>query len=241
VTVLGVSVDSVAESKAFAQDYAIAFPLLSDQDTSVSRAYVGIDGADVTVPGIVVIRHDGQIVFRQIATSKDDRLTAAEVLDTVDRTLGTGAGAPRAATGYAVIERLQLRVEAGGGSVRTDDRWRGTGTASLAALRPLGRYVLAGPWLRTEPRTAPIDLDVALALRAPIIADAGAIQLTVTAGWTPFGATGWNGTAQIGAWVAMSPWWALHLDVGVGAHRLGDGADPAAFITFGASRLIRLD
>jgi len=80
--------DSPEDSRAFARDYEIAFPLLSDADGAVSRQYTGVTSDDNTLPGVVIVR-DGQIAFRQLATAKDDRLSTTDLLATLDRTLGT--------------------------------------------------------------------------------------------------------------------------------------------------------
>ncbi len=242
VTLLGISLDEPAESRGFARDYEIGFPLLSDPGGAVSKAYVGLDDNDTSVPGIVVIRPDGRIVFRQIATGKADRLTAADVVAAVDRGLGTGAGAPAVRSGYAVLERLQVRLDLGGGAVRVADEWQASAVGSLAVLYPLGRRVLVGPWVRALQVDA-LSLDVAgaLVLRQPILADAAALQLTVTGGWTPLGGDGANAAARLGAWVALNPAWALQLDVGAGALNVAsDGRAPELFATLGLTRLIEL-
>src|SRR5689334_19488507 len=88
VTLYAISVDAPRDSRSFADAYGIHYPLLSDEGGAVSRAYVGLEETDNSVPGVVVIRRDGHIAYRQIAAGADDRLTAADVLAIVDRTLG---------------------------------------------------------------------------------------------------------------------------------------------------------
>ncbi len=242
MTLLAISLDEPAASRSFASSYGIAYSLLTDPDGTTSRAYVGLDATDTTIPGIVVIRRDGQIVFRQIATAKDDRLTAAQLLATLDRTLGTGDGAPAARTGYAVLDRLQLRVALGGGRA---ERTSSSGevpiaVASASALVPLGRRFLIGPAIRVEPLDAPLDLDLAVVMRFPILADAAALELTALGGYTPWGATDWNAGIRGGAWVALNPWWAMQLEAGASAHRLGGESTVDWTITLGVSRLIEL-
>jgi len=245
VTLYAISLDEPAASRAFATTYGIEFPLLTDPEGVTSRAYVGIDANDTPIPGIVVIRRDGQIVFRQIASAKDDRLTAAQLLATIDRTLGAAAGAPEARGGYAVLERMQLRVALGGGRAEveaTTPSHRPIAVASASALLPLGRRFLIGPSLRYERFDAPLDLDLALALRVPLLADAAALELIALGGYTPWGAADWNAGVRGGLWVALDPWWALQLDAGVAAHRLGasTGSTVDLTLTFGVSRLIEL-
>lgn len=190
-----------------------------------------------------MIRTDGQIVFRQIAEAKDDRLTAAQLLATVDRTLGVGANAPAARSGYAVLERFQLRAALGGGrsDVAGTDERRTIAVASASALMPLGRRFLLGPSVRYETFDAPLDLDLAVVLRAPILANAAALEVTLLGGYTLGGANDWNAGVRAGAWVALNPWWAIQLEAGASAHRLSemDGTTDLTF-TFGVSRLIDL-
>lgn len=243
MTLLAISLDEPAASRAFASTYGIGFPLLTDRDGATSRAYVGIDATETPIPGIVVIRRDGQIVFRQIASAKDDRLTAAQLLATIDRTLGTGDGAPAARPGFAVLDRLQLRAALGGGRADVASGGeRSIAVASASALVPLGRRFLIGPSLRYERFDAPLDLDLALVLRAPILGDAAAFELTALGGYTPWGATDWNAGVRAGAWVALDPWWAVQLEAGAASHRLGarTGSTADYTITFGISRLIEL-
>lgn len=243
MSLLAISLDSPAASRPFASSYGIAYPLLSDPDGLTSRAYVGIDATDTPIPGIVVIRSDGQIVFRQIAEAKDDRLTAAQLLATIDRTLGTGDGAPATRTGYAVLDRMQVRLALGGGRAETPaggERSIAVGSASV--LVPLGRRLLLGPYVRHESFDAPLDLDLAAVVRFPILADAAALELTVLGGYTPWGASQWNAGARAGAWVALNPWWAMQLEGGASAHRLGSDAGSTLdwTVTLGISRLIEL-
>jgi len=229
--------DSPEDSRAFAKDYGIAFPLLSDPDGTVSRVYAGVTSDHNTLPGVVIIDRGGRIVFRQVASAKDDRMTTAELLATLDRTLGT-SGPGVASAGYAAIDRAQLRVALGGGGVRGSGETRGTVVGSVAGLYPLGRHVLVGPWLGFEPRAAPLEVDAAIVLRLPIWADAGAIELGAAGGWTPWGDAGASASARAGLWFAMSPRWALQLEVSVTTHGLGGRADSStASAALGVTRL----
>jgi hypothetical protein len=238
VSVLAISMDSPEDSRAFARDYGIAFPLLADTDGAVSRTYAGVTSDRNTLPGVTIVDRDGRIVFRQVASAKDDRMPVAELLATIDRTLGT-AGPAAAREGFAAIDRAQLLASLGGGGAHTDGT-RGTVVGALAGLYPLGHHVLVGPWLGFEPRDAPLDLDAAVVVRAPFWANAGAIQLGAIAGWTPWQTTGANASARLGVWFATSPKWALQIDLGVAEHGLGH-TDHAteAFVSLGVTRLIR--
>ena len=184
------------------------------------------------MPGVVIVR-DGKIVFRQIATGKEDRLAAAQLLAQIDRSLGTTGGGAR--SGYAALERIHVRLDLGGG---VDEATRATAGGSLAALYPLHRYLLAGPWIRSDVRDGMLDLDGAIALRVPLLADTAAIHLTATGGYTVIEATGANAAGRIGVWLALNPTWAVQIDAGYGARRLD--ADPfrEAFVTLGITRLV---
>ena len=214
------------------REYGLVFPVLADVDGAVSRQYTGVDGADVTVPGVVVVR-GGRIAYRRVSTSKDDRPTTRELVASIDRALGTHGTGVRG--GYAVLERLQLRLDLGGAA----PGGRATANATAAVLYPLHRYVIAGPWLRGEFRDGRTDLDAAVGLRLPLIADRGAIQLVTAGGWTVAESRGANASAQIGAWVALTPTLALQLDAGFAAHRLDHDPVGEVFVTFGISRLVR--
>ncbi len=209
---LAISTDPSDESAKFATKYGIRFPLLADLDGAVSKQFVGVNYDDTTIPGIVVVRRDGTIAFRQVASSKDDRLSSAELLATLDRTLGTrGQGARQ---GYAVFERIQLHLDAGGGG-RHDpaDGTHAIPVASFGVLVPLARQLMIGPWLSTE-LTSVTGVDLAVVGRLPLLHDSGAIQITTTIGWSPTGDASWNAGARIGPWLALTPSWALHLDLG---------------------------
>ncbi|HEY5934290.1 MAG TPA: redoxin domain-containing protein, partial [Kofleriaceae bacterium] len=132
VAVIGISLDEADDSRVFAGEYGIAFPLLADPGGTVSSRYTGLDRSGVSVPGIVVVRRSGEIAFRQIATSMADRLDAADIVAIVDRTLAPAAR-PAVEDGYAALDRIQLRFDAGGGALRIDDEWRATAFGALGA------------------------------------------------------------------------------------------------------------
>ncbi len=183
-------------------------------------------------------------MFRQIATSKDDRLTAAQLLAVIDRELGAPAGgeaAPGAVAGYAPLERWQVRLATLAGTTQrreAADGSRGDAIVGVsgAGLVPLARTVMVGAQLAWTNRD--LDANAALVLRAPILADAAAIELTGTVGWNLHGVDGLTTGLRIGAWVAWTPRWAIHLDVGGAAHALDADAEYALTMTAGVSWLI---
>ncbi len=196
----------------------------------------GLDDNDISIPGVVVIRRDGTVVFRQVATSKDDRITAAQVLAAADANLGTRG--VEAARTVPALARAQLRFEAGAGQIRVADTWKSTGVASLTVHVPLTRYVIAGTGVATASNEAHATLVSSLGLRLPILGDIGAIQLSAVAG-LPIEAPGVYTGVQLGMWFAWTPRWAVHADVAAGTHDTGSvDPRPAWFATFGVSRLL---
>jgi hypothetical protein len=235
VRLLAISADEPADSRAFADAYGIWFPLLSDPDLAVSRVYAGATSDANALPGVTIIASDGHVVFRQVASAKDDRMTTAELLAAIDGSLATH-GPDAAGAGYAAIERAQIRLDVGGGAVHATGTG-GTAIASIAGLFPLGHHVLVGPVLGFEPRDAPLDADLEVVLRAPIFANAGALELGLAGGYTPWDDRGANAAARAGIWFAMSPTWSVQLDAGFEVH-----ARPASdvFATIGIGRLFRV-
>jgi hypothetical protein len=211
--------------------------LISDADGAISRALIGIDANDVSIPGIVILNREGRVVFRQVARGKDDRLSATQVLAAADAHLGTRG--PEITRPPTALDRPQLRLEAGAGRIREGDRWQATGVAALTVHVPLTRYLIAGTGFATEAREATASLLGSLGLRLPILGDIAAVQLSAVTG-LPISAPGIYAGAQLGIWFAWTPRWALHLDLGAGAHDTGSPVDqrPAWFATFGFSRLL---
>ena len=231
-----VSRDEVDESRAFARSYGIDFPLITDATGSISKGLVGIDANDHSIPGVVVIRRGRGIVFRQVAKSKDDRLTAQQVLAAVDRSLGTsGVVAPIT---KPALERVQLRLETGAGQIRLDNRWRPTGVTMLTVTVPLSRYLLAGAGVASEYREARLWAHTMLGFRIPLWADIGALHVMAEAG-LPGRAPGVYAGLRLGMWFAWTPRWAIEVDVSAGAHDAGaEDQLPSWKATFGVSRLL---
>ena len=229
--------DEPEYSRPFARDYGIEFPLLYDADGAISRIYAGITSDARALPGVTMIRPDGRIAFRQAASAKDDLMSPVDLIATADRAFGT-TGRAVAADGFAADDRIQLRVDAGAGAARNDG-WRGTGVGVLSGLVPLGRHLLIGPRITFEAREAPVALDGLALVRAPIFGPAGALELGVTGGYTPWGATGANLGATADLWFAPSPGFAFQFGVTYVDHDLGGTPVHEIFATFGVARLIQ--
>ena len=179
--------------------------MLADTDGAVSRKYTGITSDDNTLPGIVIVRGDGQAVFRQVASDKDDRITIRDLVGAYDRTLGTH-GPDLVDDHFAAISRAQLRLDLGGGHGPEGS----TGGAALTALVPLGRYLVLGPRIGGDLRGSPLTLGGEVAVRLPFWRDTGAIELGGIAGYgfDPNGAL-YGGALDL--WFAYSPTWSIQL------------------------------
>jgi hypothetical protein len=179
------------------------------------------------VPGVVVIRRDGHVAFRQVATSKDDRLTAPELIGVLDRTLATTGPVARRVTPLA---QTQLRAEAG---VEVDKDRGVHGIGALSLLVPLGDHLVVGPWLAVDTRVDHVDVAGVAMLRAPLLGDAAAFALGAIAGYA-------TGTAsavlapRTELWFATSPTTAF--DIAGSFELRRDVRD--AVVTFGFSHLL---
>ena len=216
MTLLGISVDPVERSATLAQKEHIGFALLSDLDLAVATQFVGADDHHLAVPGMVLIRPDHSIAYRKISDEKADRLGASETLAIIDRVLGAPKTASELHGGYTPTERLQLRFGLGGGAIKVATGWHSEARSSFDALVPLDRYFLIGggvaaSYVSGEPV---LDLDAALAARAPLLHDLGAVQLVVRGGPTSVDTSrGWSLSARVGLSFAITPSWAAEIAV----------------------------
>jgi hypothetical protein len=174
------------------------------------------------LPGVTFIAGDGHIVHRQIATAKDDRMTAAEVIATADRVFGT-SGPATDASGYAALDRAQVRVDAGGGSTLVGD---------VQGLFPIGHHVLVGPSVSLSLHD--VDLDGAIVVRQPFWAGLGAIEVGLSGGYTP--SATWNASARAGLWFADGPRWSFYIDAGATFH----DDSHVLFGVIGVARLLQI-
>lgn len=239
---IGISVDDVDASRTLARRDGIEFPLLSDADLEVSRRYVGADANELSVPGVVLIAPDGRIVYRRISTDKADRPSTAELLGEIDRAFGAPADAPGLRGGYAPVERLQLGVAIGGGSLRRDGDTGGAAVLGLSALYPLGRHALAGAGVGGALPGGRLEIDAAVALRLPLLDDLATVQLTGRGGFATGDLRGWHAGARLGVSFAATPDWALGLGAGVSVYRIGEreAEVTAATLMFEVIRLVRV-
>lgn len=86
VRIVAVSVDEPAQARRAADRLDLKFPLLSDRERSVVRAYGvlhrggGPDGEDVAIPAHFLIDSDGRIVWRRVSGSIQDRADPEDIL-----------------------------------------------------------------------------------------------------------------------------------------------------------------
>mgnify|MGYP001765536484 CR=1 FL=1 len=254
--VVAISVDSVADSARMARAYGIEYPLLADADGTVSRAYVGLDDADVSVPGIVIVLADGRVGFRQIARDKADRLSASQLLAVIDglppspgRRVGA-LGAVAAKHGYAPLERLSLRVDLGGGIARTRSAGAGqaaTDTSATAAALgsvwvPMARHLMLGGGVSLDSAQGWVDVGVGAGVRWPLLGDLGTVELLAWPSWA-LTTTGAAVHTRLGLTYALTP--SLSVQLGVGAQLRHEYVDDRAdvrsaswTITLGVGQLI---
>ncbi len=82
---VGISVDPLEDSRGLAKDLGLSFPLLSDPDLAVIRAYgVADESNGIAWPSEVLVDPGGVIRWRQGARSVGTRPSVADVLRAFD-------------------------------------------------------------------------------------------------------------------------------------------------------------
>jgi hypothetical protein len=232
VNLVAISEDSPRDSASFAKSYGLDFPLLSDEGGTVAAAYTGVTSDHAARPGVVIVDRDHEVVFEKFGESKDDRMSAADVIAAVDATLGThGASVDES---FTTPHRIQLRADGGYGIARAGAENRGTGAAQVSLLLPLHRNLLVGPLFGYDQRVSDADLDGVVMLRDPIWNDIGALELGALGGYSVDGST-WNAGGRADVSFALSPTFGLQ----VGVEAVSHGGDATTFlVTFGGGFLI---
>ena len=94
VGMAAISVDEQAESEKLAQELKIPFPLLRDDRLAVATAYgVAMEGRDIAVPSVFVVRQDGRIFWKKVGESIRDRPTPAEIIVMTEKAMAAPAPA----------------------------------------------------------------------------------------------------------------------------------------------------
>lgn len=90
--IVGISVDPIAKSEELSERLGLGFPLLSDEDATVIRAY-GVFHAEkrIALPAVVIVDRDGIVRWRRVSDSVTDRPDEDVLLNVVSRL----PGAPR--------------------------------------------------------------------------------------------------------------------------------------------------
>jgi peroxiredoxin len=79
-----ISVDPKDESVKMAQELGLHMPLLSDPDLAVAKAYgVAMEGRDIAVPSVFVVRKDRTIAWSQVGENMTDRASPQAIVDQV--------------------------------------------------------------------------------------------------------------------------------------------------------------
>mgnify|MGYP002641570848 CR=1 FL=1 len=85
-SIVGISVDQPETSRKLHRKLGLGFPLLSDPDMKVIKAYgVAMDGRDIAVPSIFILNAKRRIIWSEVADDFTDRPGAGEVLARVPR------------------------------------------------------------------------------------------------------------------------------------------------------------
>ncbi len=83
VPLVAISIDEPAETARLAERFDLSFPLLSDVDRAISRAYgVEDDPTDEGIPSIFVVSREGRILWRS-TIDDDERADPQEVIDAI--------------------------------------------------------------------------------------------------------------------------------------------------------------
>jgi peroxiredoxin len=86
VELVALSVDEVADSKALAQKLSLSFPLLSDTDRKLVRAFGVYDpGNEIAWPAIFIVGPDGKITWLKFLDEYKTRPPVQELLDAIDK------------------------------------------------------------------------------------------------------------------------------------------------------------
>jgi peroxiredoxin len=81
-----ISVDAAEESRTFAKDRGLGFPLLRDEGLAVAVGYgVAMEGRDIPVPATFVVAPDRRLLFAHVGETMTDLPASLEVLGVVQR------------------------------------------------------------------------------------------------------------------------------------------------------------
>ena len=82
---MALSVDTLEDSKALSDKLGVTFPLLSDPEQAIVKAFGVYDpGNEIAWPFIFIIDKDGKIVWRKYLDEYKVRPPIKDILDAVD-------------------------------------------------------------------------------------------------------------------------------------------------------------
>jgi hypothetical protein len=207
VQLLAISVDTVAQSKTMAAKIGLSFPVVQDASGDISRQFVGIDDADISIPGVVVVAKGGAVVFRHVATSKDDRISTTDLLKVIDDKLAvTGSANLSIDHSFQPLNRWQIRTSLGGG---VGNNASFVSSLTVGAMFPATRHLLLGAEVRTSSRSfgdIAIATNANIAARFPFWNDLAALHVGASAGIVAWSSTG---TGRVSSSVASEVWFAV--------------------------------
>lgn len=94
--IVGISADAPEDSRELARKLDVKFPLLSDPQLKVISAYgVAMQGEDIAVPSVFLVRDDGRVVWQKVGDTMADRPTAEGLLEILDQTRVAASDAAR--------------------------------------------------------------------------------------------------------------------------------------------------
>jgi peroxiredoxin len=88
---MAISVDAPEDSRKIVEAYDLSYPVLSDTDASVIRAFGvehprgnPIDDSDIARPATIIIDREGRVVWRHLPDNWRIRPRPAELLDVLE-------------------------------------------------------------------------------------------------------------------------------------------------------------
>lgn len=85
-SVVAISVDHSEESRLLVKELGLGFPVLSDPKATVIERYgIRMVHDELAVPAVFVVRSDGTIAWRFVATRAAERPTNETVLDVLSK------------------------------------------------------------------------------------------------------------------------------------------------------------
>ena len=79
---MAISVDDLEDSKALADKLALSFPLVSDADRALTKAFGLYDARnDIAWPAVFVLAADGKVAWRSFEDTYKERVPIDEIIE----------------------------------------------------------------------------------------------------------------------------------------------------------------